>query len=223
VSMPTAPTASRLRPPTWRDTRLLVGVLLVLLATVAGSVVVASADDRMPVYAARHALVPGQPLTGEDLVRLDVQLGDATAAYLPAGEPLMGDRFVLRGVPAGDLVPLSALGRRDDVDVRPLTLRVDETSATALVVGSVVDVYANPPAPGGRAGDYAGPRLVLEGVSVSRVPTGSGSPGLAGPTSSASVQVMAPTNRVRHLIGLVDDGARVTLVPVPGSVVRTDS
>ena len=47
------PTASRVRAPSWRDSRLLVGLLLVLLSTVLGSVVVARADDRVPVYAAK--------------------------------------------------------------------------------------------------------------------------------------------------------------------------
>ncbi len=54
TDLPT-PVASRLRAPSWRDSRLLVGVLLVVLSVVLGAVVVARADDRVPVYAAaRH-------------------------------------------------------------------------------------------------------------------------------------------------------------------------
>ena len=52
TDLPT-PTATRLRRPSWRDSRLLVGVLLVLVSTVLGSVVVARADDRVPVYAVK--------------------------------------------------------------------------------------------------------------------------------------------------------------------------
>ena len=80
------PTASRLRSPSWRDTRLLVGVLLVLVSTVLGSVVVARADDRVPVYAAKGQVAPGQRLTESDVVRVDVLLGDG-AAGLPARRP----------------------------------------------------------------------------------------------------------------------------------------
>ncbi len=46
------PKASRLQRPAWRDARLLVGVLLVLAAAVLGSLTVAAADDRVPMYAA---------------------------------------------------------------------------------------------------------------------------------------------------------------------------
>ena len=76
------PTARRIQPPGWRDARLLVGVLLVLASVALGSVVVARADDRVPVYAARVALVPGQPVTADDLRRVDVQLGSEPDRYL---------------------------------------------------------------------------------------------------------------------------------------------
>ena len=88
TDLPT-PTASRLRAPSWRDARLLVGVLLVLVSTVAGAVVVARADDRVPVYAAKEQVAPGQRLTEADLVRVDVLLGDGAAAYLPADRPVL--------------------------------------------------------------------------------------------------------------------------------------
>ncbi len=217
-SVPT-PSARRFAPPSWRDARLVVGVLLVLLATVLGSVVVASADDRVPVYAAAGPLLPGQRLADADLERVDVQLGDAAGAYLPADAALPADRFVLRAVPGGELVPASALGAPDKVGVQPLTLEVDATSAAALVRGSVVDVWANPPAKDGRPGEYAGPERVLESVSVSTPPAEA--PGLGGPTATAPVQVLVPVERVRRVIALVDAGAKVTLVPTPGSALGT--
>ena len=83
TDLPT-PTASRLRRPSWRDSRLVVGVLLVLVSTVLGALVVARADDRVPVWAARGQVAPGQQLTESDLVRVDVLLGDG-AATLPVG------------------------------------------------------------------------------------------------------------------------------------------
>ena len=41
------PTAKRLQRPSWRDARLLVGVVLVLLGTVLGARLIAAADDTM--------------------------------------------------------------------------------------------------------------------------------------------------------------------------------
>jgi len=222
VDVPT-PKASRLQKPSWKDARLLVGVLLVLAATVLGSLTVAAADDRVPMYAASGPLVPGQPLTVERLTRVDVQLGDASSGYLPAASPVPQGAYVLREVRPGELVPLSAIGDDDDVQVQPLTLTVDANSAAPLVVGSVVDVYVNPVAESGDATgrDFAGAELALEAVSVAGLPQSGGR--LGGGRSDQAVQVMAPKDQIRDLIGQVDLGARVTLVPVPGSRLRTDS
>lgn len=211
------PKATRLQRPAWRDARLLIGLVLVLASVAVGSTVVAAADDRTAMYAAREALVPGQPLTDDDLVRVDVQLGAQGGRYLAAGAGLAPERFVLREVAAGELVPAVAVGGREQVSVQPLTLSVDAGSVAALAVGSRVDVYVNPADPAATGADaFTGPVLALEGVSVSGLPKPSG--GLSGGAGGdRPVQVMAPRDRIKDIIGQVDDGARVTLVPVPGS------
>lgn len=211
------PKATRLQRPAWRDARLLIGLLLVLASVVVGSTVVAAADDRTAMYAARAALVPGQPLQERDLVRVDVQLGPQRDRYLPADSGLAPDRFVLREVSPGELVPSVAVGGRDQVSVQALTLSVDAGSVAALSVGTRVDVYVNPVDPQATGAQvFTGPVLTLEGVSVASLPKAGG--GLSGGVSGdRPVQVMAPRERIRELIGQLDDGARVTLVPVPGS------
>lgn len=216
-----APTANRLRKPSWKDGRLLVGILLVLMSSVIGSLAMAHADDRIPMYAAETHLLPGEALTAERLTRVDVQLGDRAAGYLSAAADLAPNTYVLREVRAGELVPLSALGGPDQISVQPLTLMVDATSASALVVGSIVDVYVNPPVIGSSTGEFEGPELALPSVSVSRLAKATSGLGSA-PTAAQAVQVMAPVDQVKDLIAKVDVGAKVTLVPVPGSRVRTD-
>ncbi|MEO6999355.1 MAG: hypothetical protein ABI112_14840, partial [Terracoccus sp.] len=53
------PVAKRLQRPSWRDSRLLVGVLLVLVAATLGAKAVASTDDRVPMWVASGDLVAG--------------------------------------------------------------------------------------------------------------------------------------------------------------------
>ena len=214
------PTASRLQRPSWRDARLIVGLLLVLAATALGSVVVAAADDRVAMYAARSPLVPGQRLDPDDLTRVDVQLGDESSRYLAAAGLAPG-RFVLREVRAGELVPASAVGSEQDVSVQPMTLNVESGAAAALRVGSRVDVYVNPAEEDGAAGKrFTGPELVLEGVSVASLPSTGG--GLGATSGDRPVQVMAPRERIRDLIAQIDQGARVTLVPMAGTPLKVD-
>ena len=218
------PQAVRLQRPRWRDARLLVGVLLVLSSVALGAYVVAHVDDRTAVYAARGPLVPGQRLTDDDLTRVDVQLGAELPAYLSAAGGLAPDRFVLRPVPAGELVPAAAVGGRSQVGVQPLVLSVDAGSAAALQVGSTVDVYVNrvdPTAASSASRGFVGPELTLEAVSVSSLPRSSGGLG-GGSSGDRAVQVMAPTPRIKEIIASVDLGARVTVVPVAGSALRVE-
>ncbi len=213
------PTASRLRAPSWRDSRLLVGILLVLVSTVAGALVVARADDRVPVYAAASALTPGQALGADDVTVVEVQLGDGAAAYLPADRALPADAYALRELRRGELIPAASVGDARQVAVQQVSLLVDSTSAGALAAGSVVDVYVNRPEQGGSAVAVArlrGPERVLERVSVVRV--AAEDTVLGGAADTRAVQVMVPREAVRDLVADVDVGARITLVPVPGGV-----
>jgi hypothetical protein len=215
-----ARTASRLQRPSWRDSRLVVGVLLVVLSAVLGSVLLARADDRVPMYAARVPLVAGQQLTADDVSRVEVKLAGAATAYLSAATALAADSYVLREVRPGELIPRSAVGPQSEVAVQPLALLVDATSAGVLDVGSVVDVYVNRPDPQGTAAvgstAYAGPEKVLEGVTVLRVSADDRVLGSAAQTRS--VQVLVPRDRVQQLVSDVDLRSRITLVPVPGSL-----
>ncbi|PRY61260.1 hypothetical protein BCF74_1068 [Knoellia remsis] len=216
------PTAQRLKKPSWRDSRLLVGILLVLASTAIGAYVVSRADDRVPMYAAKSGLVAGQALEADDLVRVDVQLGESAKDYLSAESALAPDRVVLREVRAGELVPVSAIGGREQASLQPVSLQVDATSASTLREGSVVDVYVNRPAAQGKGSgigsdDLAGPQLALESVTVSALSDEDNVLG-GGAGDTRPVQVMVPREKVQQLVGDVDLGARITLVAVPGSV-----
>lgn len=217
-----APVAGRLRKPSWKDARLVVGILLVLLATALGAAAMRAADDRVPVFAARQVLLPGQRLDPSMLTQVAVQVDRTGDTYFPARETLPETGFVLREVRAGELLPRSAVGSAAQVSVQPLAVGVDQVSAATLVAGSVVDVYADTPAPaagaasaGGTTTAYAGPRRVLDRVSVARV----AAPGAGlGSTSRAFVQLLIPSGRIAELIALLDAGAKVTVVAVPGSL-----
>lgn len=215
TDLPT-PGAARLRAPSWRDSRLLVGVLLVLVSAVLGSLVVARADDRVPVYVVRTVLAPGQQVGDDDLDVVDVQLGEAAGRYLGADRPVPDEVWALRELRPGELVPVDALGDATEVAVQPVALRVDATSAAGLGAGSVVDVYVNRPEKAATVGtpSFVGPELALERVAV--VAVAAEDAVLGGAAETRPVTVAVPREAVRDLVADVDAGARITLVPVPG-------
>ncbi len=211
------PSAKRLQKPSWRDSRLLIGILLALLATTVGAKVIAAADDRVAMYAAAQTLKPGDRLTADNLKPVDVQLGDAGRVYLSATAALAPDRFAVRQVPQGELVPLDAVGSQADVSVQPVTVVVDARSATSLKGGSVVDVWVSERDTSTTQERYLEAKLALERVSVGALPPDQSRFAAAAAAASAAVQVLVPREKVQAVIAASDKRSRFTLVPVPGS------
>jgi hypothetical protein len=208
------PSAKRLQRPSWRDARLLVGVVLVLLGTAVGARIIAGADDTVPMYAASTVIRPGDRLTVDNLRRVDVQLGDQASRYLSARAVIPDDSYALRDIPEGELVPASAVGSRSTVTVQPVTVEVDASSARGLPAGAVVDVWVSPRDTQSTQERYLDATLALERVSVSPVTQDSGRFGAA--SSTMAVQLRVPRDKVAEIIAAVDKQSRFTLVPVPG-------
>jgi len=213
------PTAARLRKPSWRDPRLVVGLVLVLLSMAIGARVVASADDTVPMYAAAASLVPGQPVSQSDVKRVDVQLGASRSSYVAADHDIEPGTFALRDVRPGELLPRSALGTRADINLKPVSVPVDGGGAAQLAAGSIVDVWVNAKDPSSAAEKYGKPVKTLEAAPVARAPDASGG-GLGTASGTTAVQIMVPEGGVQALIAAIDQGAKITLVPVPGSPVK---
>lgn len=161
-----APAAARSVRPAWRDTRLWVGVALVAASITLGARVMAGADDRIQVWAARADLEAGATVEPDDLVAAAVRLDDASAdRYLVVTEQLPDDAHLLRAVGAGELLPAAALGApADGLITVPLSVPSGAVPPS-LVAGAVVDVWVT----SGDRGEAA--VSVLDDVVVREVST----------------------------------------------------
>ncbi|MEP6853188.1 MAG: SAF domain-containing protein [bacterium] len=106
----------RLRPPSWFDLRLVLGIGLVLASVVAGALVMARADRTRPVLAVARDLDAGTVLTAADVRTARVRLDAGRDLYLEPGAPVAG-RMLVRAVRTGELLPRAALGEADPQDV----------------------------------------------------------------------------------------------------------
>ena len=100
----------RLRTPRWKDPRLIVGIVLVVASVLMGAVLVQRLSETTSVLVARSAIVPGDPLTAEDLTIVELRLGEQTDQYLGTYEAIPEGAVALRTIRAGELVPISAIG-----------------------------------------------------------------------------------------------------------------
>ncbi|GAB4062590.1 flagellar protein FlgA [Angustibacter speluncae] len=206
-----APPAARLRPPSWRDPRLLVGVLLVLGSVVLGARVVAAADDTEPYYVAARAITPGDRIGPDDLRVVDVRLGDAGEGYLGADAGPAADLVATRTVAAGELVPRGSVGAASDVALQPVAVPVT-TLPDGLRAGTVVDVWVAQPDPE-RAGAFLEPERVVQGADVADVGDAGSS---LGSTGDSTVQVLLAPDVLPVVLGALANDAVVSLVPAPG-------
>lgn len=203
----------RLERPGWRDVRLVVGVLLVLLSVAGGIRLVASLDDTTPVYAATRDLLPGQPVGEGDVVAVPVRMEDHLARYVDGSAPLQPGTHLLRQVRAGELVPAAALGTAREALDKTVSVPVDVSAARTLEAGTVVDVWVSRRDPDALGEAYLDPERLLAGAVVDHVPAASS--GLGAGVGRTAVQVVVPADRVGDLIAAVDQGSRTTLVPAP--------
>jgi hypothetical protein len=218
VTQAAPPIARRLRPPTWHDRRLLAGVVLVLASVVLGATVIGRADTSSPVLAAKHTLLPGQRLTGDDLQVVRVRLADVSGRYLPAGEELRPGDVVIRVVLSGELVPRSAVGGPDSVSSRPVAVPVSAAAVEGLRPGALVDVWIA--AKGTDPGTYEAPTSVARNAEVVAV---SARGGVLSSSGEATVRLLLSQELVGSVLAAVDNQDRVNVVPVPGSVPRGGS
>jgi hypothetical protein len=160
--------AQRLRIRPWRDPRLLIGLLLVLGATILGARLAAASDDTVEYWSVSSTVAPGDPVSRDALRATRVRLSAATQGnYIRVDEEFAAplDELVwAHGVPAGSLVGKDSLVPRSTTTRSQLPLRVADGAAPAdLGRGDLVDVWVGP-GPGDEPADKA--KLVLESVRV---------------------------------------------------------
>jgi hypothetical protein len=161
-------TASRLRIRPWRDPRLILGVLLVLVATVLGGRLAAAGDDRVEYWAVSSAATPGDAVSPDDLRPAKVRLPSGSAdSYIRTDEEFdapLDELVWAHPLAPGSLVGKDSLVARSSASRGQLPLNVAAGAAPSdLAKGDVVDVWVGP-GPGDEPG--GGAVRVLEGVRV---------------------------------------------------------
>lgn len=198
--------AQRLKRPSWKDPRLLIGILLVLASVAAVVALVRSLDRTTSVYVAREDIAVGQRISVDDLAVRKVRLGVLESRYLTPAAGLPQHRHAQQLIHSGDLVPKSALDTADALDRKPVGLSVAEPLPDGAHVGSLVDVWvAKPDGPNG----YREPVRVLIGAEISGVQTSSSALGAATDTR---VHVLVDDERLPRLLAARANEAKIALV-----------
>lgn len=203
--------APRLIKPSWKDPRLLIGILMVL-ASVAGVVaLVGNAGKTVPMYVAKDALVVGQQITPESFTIVQVQLGETDGKYLDPQESLAENSVAVRMVPKGELVSRSSIGQTDALDRKTVSVTVDEPLPREVAVGSYVDVWVALP---DERNGFRPPDLMLPGAEVAALNVAASS---LGSGKNTQLMVLVSDVQMPKFLGAVANKAKVSVVWNPGA------
>jgi hypothetical protein len=145
----------------------------------------------------------------DDLVAVEVQLGDAQSRYLADRQSLV-DRVAIQRIAKGDLVPVSSLGSMDRLGRRLVSISLSEVLPASVVEGTRVDIWVA--LPDGRNG-YSEPKLFVPAAEVAHRETTSSA--LGGQRETA-VHVLVDPQQLPQLLGAQANKAKLSVVWNPG-------
>ncbi len=210
---PASPPAARLQRRWWADTRVILGVALLVVCTLIGARVVTMSSDEVDVWQVQRDLSVGAVPTSDDLQPVGV---DPQLAAMYASVDVVPGLPLTRDVRAGELLAVADMADGAIRDVRWVTLPIEPLHAPAdLAPGDRVDVWATvDPSRAFGSDAVARPNLVLPDALVSGIDVDAR--GFAG---DYGVVVEVAPDQAESLLTAVRGGL-IDLVRVPLGVQR---
>jgi len=210
TAAPDAP-APRLKKPSWKDPRLLLGLLLVLASVAGVSALVASQDQTTQVLAASHEIPVGSVLEEDDFDVVQVSLGGLAGTYVSAADSFPENAVAGTIIRPGELLSRADLVQAGDLDRKPLGLDVQAPLPSGIRAGDRVDVWAS--LPDGQNG-YAEPRRLLTAAEISELSVNESV--IAG-ADATRLLVLVEDEDLPALLGALSNQAKIAVVPNPAA------
>lgn len=212
------PAAPRMRKPGWRDTRLIIGLLLVLLSVAGVVALIQIADSRQGYWAAATDVSPGTVLTADDFTIVEANLSDSAQHYWPAEEQLPEEFVLSSTVNAGQLVPRSHVDANATDGRQQIAIRIADQLPPRVEIGSRVDLWISEPVESGRG--FQAAYLGAESVELAGVYDNTGA---FKATAGQTVYLVLDTTQIPAVLDAQVAGAQITLVPAVSSSSGTDT
>jgi hypothetical protein len=214
MSVSTTSTEARLKKPSWKDPRLLVGFLLVLASIVGVISLVGAADQTTEMFVAREAISVGEKVTPANTSKVKVRLADLEQYYITGESGLPEGMVAVQRIGKDQLVPRQSLGKPDELDRKPVAISIDEVLPDQVAAGSRVDVWVA--LPDTRNG-FGEPTMLLRGAEIAQITPGSTA--LASARSTV-LMVLVTDEQMPKLLGSQANKAKISVVWNPGGGIR---
>lgn len=214
MSVSTTSAGARLKKPSWKDPRLLVGLLLVLASVVGVVSLVGAADRTTDVYVSRQAIAVGERLTSDNTARAKVRLGELEEHYITGEAGLPEGLVAVQRIGKDQLLPKESLGKPDELDRKPVAITIDEPLPDQARAGSRVDVWVAQP---DTRNGFSEPAMLLPGAEIAQVTPGSTA---LGSSRSTVLMVLVSDDQMPKLLGSQANKAKISVVWNPSGVAK---
>ena len=200
--------APRIRTPGWRDPRLIVGIILVVLSVAGVVALMQSADSRQGYWAASVDIVPGAKVKPEDFHIVQASMSEASDMYWSADQQLPGEFYVASTVLQGEFLAHRQVQQADPSGRQQVGIRVSEDMPASVATGSRADVWVALEDPDGRG--YQEPQKLITSAEVVGVDDNTSAFAAADTTT---VYLMLSQDALPGVLDAQANGAKVSLVP----------
>lgn len=218
-----SPAGRRVQRPRWRDTRLLLGVLLILVSVVVGARFVSGATRTSQWLSVTRSLPAGHVLVAADLAPVKAHLAEAAGRhYFTAAAPALAGRTLSRPLGSGELLPADALRSGSVAASRVVPLLVKAGRLPVLAAGDHVDVYVRSQVAGAASGREIRVLTDVEFIAEDVIGTGESSLQLRVKPDQAIAAVAASQSERVDVVRVDRDSAASPGEPGPSSAPAYD-
>lgn len=200
--------ARRVRPPGWRDPRLIVGILLVALSVTGVVALVQSVDERQGYWAASVDIVPGAKVSADDFHIVQASMSESSDHYWVAGSQLPSEFLVSSTILQGELLTQRQVAESDPDGRQQVGVRVSEDMPASVTIGSRVDVWVAAASDDGRG--YEEPTKMIANAEV--IGTDDNTSAFAA-ANTTTVYLMLSQDAVPPVLDAQANDAKIALVP----------
>ena len=207
-------TAKRLKRPTIKDWRFILGVLLVLVSITGVQLYVQANNSKTEYYTAKSEIRLGEKITEDKLTRVEANIDSAKDKYFTRTEAAqMNGKIATQRIPAGNFISKESVGTETSPGRRLVTVSIDRTAASALKAGERVDVWTSGPRNPDTKSDNRtenGARAIVTNAEIVAVTVDEG---VLGANGKATVQLRVKEEALAALVKESNSDSKISLIP----------
>ena len=200
--------APRIRTPGWRDPRLIVGVILVVLSVAGVVALMQAADSRQGYWAASVDVVPGVKVKPEDFHVVQASMSEASDIYWSAEQDLPSEFYVASTILQGEFLAQRQVNEADPGGRQQVGVRISEDMPASVATGSRADVWVALADSDGRG--FEEPHKLISSAEVVGIDDNTSTFAAADTTT---VYLMLSQDALPGVLDAQANGAKISLVP----------